>query len=131
MHDHAPRPQSALTPFGARTPYDRRVIYEIREYTTVPGRMPALVKRFNDHTFGFFAKHGMEVVFTSLTEVGSNSTNELVYVMRFDSYEDMATKWAAFQSDPDWLEVRSASEADGPIVASISRRVLNPAQFTG
>jgi hypothetical protein len=105
------------------------VIYEIREYTTVPGRMPALVKRFSDHTLGIFAKHGMEVAFLSLTELGANSNNELVYVMKFDSYEDMATKWAAFMADPEWREIRRASEADGPIVATISRRVLNPAPF--
>ena len=76
------------------------MIYEIREYTTVPGRMPALVKRFKDHTLGYFRKHGMEVVFITLTELGSNSNNELVYVLRFDSYDDMVTKWAAMQADP-------------------------------
>jgi hypothetical protein len=107
------------------------VIYEIREYTTAPGRMPALVTRFTEHTLGFFAKHGMELTFMSVTELGSNTGNELVYVMQFDSYDDMATKWAAFQADPEWREVRRASEADGPIVASISRRVLNPAPFAG
>lgn len=105
------------------------MIYEIREYTTVPGRMPALVKRFTDHTLGLFAKHGMEVVFMSVTELGGNSNNELVYVMRFDTYDDMASKWAGFMADPQWREVRGASEVDGPIVASISRRVLSPALF--
>lgn len=100
------------------------MIYEIREYTTVPGRMPALVKRFSEHTTRLFAKHGMEFSFLATTEFGANSNNELVYVMTFDSYDDMATKWAAFQADPEWREVRAASEADGPIVASISRRVL-------
>jgi hypothetical protein len=105
------------------------MIYEIREYTTVPGRMPALVQRFKDHTLGFFRKHGMEVVFITLTELGSNSNNELVYVLRFDSYDDMVTKWAAMQADPGWQEVRSASEADGPIVAVVNRRVLSPAAF--
>ncbi|WP_219412986.1 NIPSNAP family protein [Pseudonocardia nigra] len=105
------------------------MIYEIREYTTVPGRMPALVTRFNDHTLGLFAKHAMEVVFLSLTELGANSTNELVYVLRFDSYAEMAEKWAAFQADPEWRDARGASEADGPIVASINRRVLSPAAF--
>ena len=105
------------------------MIYEIREYTTLPGRMPALVKRFNDDTLPIFARMGMEVTFMSLTELGDDSTNELVYVMRFDSYDDMATKWAAFQADPDWRAARAASEADGPIVARISRRVLNPGPF--
>ena len=105
------------------------MIYEIREYTTVPGRMPALVKRFRDHTLPIFARMGMEVTFMSLTELGGDSNNELVYVMKFDSYEDMAGKWAAFQADPEWRAARAASEEDGPIVASISRRVLNPGLF--
>jgi NIPSNAP len=107
------------------------MIYELREYTTVPGRMPALLKRFNDHTLGIFAKLGMEVVFMSVTEMGPDVTNELVYVMRFDSYEDMNAKWAAFRSDPEWNEARRASEADGPIVARVGRRVLSPAAFGG
>jgi hypothetical protein len=105
------------------------VIYELREYTAVPGRLPALVARFRHHTLGLFAKHGMEVVFMSVTEFGSNSMNELVCVLRFDSYDDMGTKWAAFLADKEWREVRRASEADGPIVASLTRRVLNPAPF--
>jgi hypothetical protein len=109
--------------------YHREVIYEIREYTTVPGRMPALVKRFKNHTLEIFARFGMEVAFISLTELGANSNNELVYVLKFDSYDDMVTKWAAFLADPEWQEVRKASEADGPIVASISRRVLTPGPF--
>ncbi len=100
------------------------MIYEIREYTTVPGRMPALVKRFTDHTLRLFARHGMECTFLSTTELGANSNNELVYVMAFESYDEMATKWAAFQSDPEWLEVKRVSETDGPIVATIARRVL-------
>jgi hypothetical protein len=107
------------------------MIYELREYTTVPGRMPALVRRFNDHTLGIFARLGMEVVFMSVTDLGADSTNELVYVMRFDSYDDMATKWAAFRADPEWNEARGASEADGPIVARVNQRVLSSAPFSG
>ena len=106
------------------------MIYELREYTTVPGRMPALVTRFKDHTLGIFARLGMEVVFISVTELGADSSNELVYVLKFDSYDDMATKWAAFRADPEWNEVRRASEADGPIVVAIGRRLLNPAAFS-
>ena len=105
------------------------MIYEIREYTTVPGRMPALVRRFKDHTFEIFARLGMTMTFMSLTELGDDSTNELVYVMEFDSYDDMSTKWAAFRADPEWRAAREASEADGPIVAKIRRRVLNPGVF--
>lgn len=105
------------------------MIYEIREYTTVPGRMPALVTRFNEHTLRLFKRHGMEVKFISLTAVGGNSNNELVYVLQFEDYGDMERKWAAFQGDPEWQRARTASEQDGPIVARISRRVLDPTSF--
>lgn len=109
--------------------HDAGVIYEIREYTTVPGRMPALVARFREHTTRIFAKHDMEVVFLSLTELGANSNNELVYVLRFDSIADMAAKWAAMQADPEWQEIKATTEADGPIVAQLERRVVNPTPF--
>lgn len=33
-------------------------IYELRTYTTLPGRLPALNKRFADHTMKLFDKHG-------------------------------------------------------------------------
>jgi hypothetical protein len=105
------------------------MIYEIREYTTVPGRMPALVKRFNEHALKLLAKHGMDVVLVSLTELGDNGNNELVYVLRFDSYAEMGEKWASYIADPEWIEVKAASEVDGPIVAKLKRRVLNPTYF--
>ena len=105
------------------------MIYEIREYTTVPGRMPALVKRFNEHTLRLFQRHGMDLDFISLTAVGDNSNNELVYVLRFADYAELERKWAAFMSDPEWQRARAESEVDGPIVARINRRILNPAPF--
>jgi hypothetical protein len=91
--------------------------------------MPAMVKRFNEHALRLFKRHGMDLEFISLTAVGDNSNNELVYVLRFADYADLENKWAAFQADPDWQRARAESEADGPIVARIARRVLNPAPF--
>ncbi|MFP6693826.1 MAG: NIPSNAP family protein, partial [Pirellulales bacterium] len=36
--------------------------FELRTYTTHPGRLDALHKRFRDHTNGIFKKHGMQLV---------------------------------------------------------------------
>jgi hypothetical protein len=105
------------------------MIYEIREYTTVPGRMFALIARFNDYTMKLFEKHGIECVFISTTEVGENSNNELVYVLRFDSYDDMQHKWTDFIADPEWVSVKAESEKDGPIISRMRRRIVNPAPF--
>lgn len=107
------------------------MIYELREYTAVLGRMPALVKRFNEHTLKLFEKHDINCVFCSLTDVGDNSNNELVYLVRFDSAADRDEKWAQFVSDPEWVKARQQGEeaAGGPLVASIRNRILSPALF--
>src|SRR5437764_15472355 len=35
-------------------------VYELRTYTALPGRLPALNKRFAEHTLKLFEKHGMK-----------------------------------------------------------------------
>jgi hypothetical protein len=106
------------------------MIYEIREYTVVPGRLGQLIKRFNDHALKLFPRHGMECVFISMTDLGENS-NEIVYVMKFDSYADMEQRWNSFLADPEWQAAKAASEAGGPLVAKLRRRVVNPGPFGG
>ncbi|MBR7194622.1 NIPSNAP family protein [Gordonia sp. SCSIO 19800] len=105
------------------------MIYELREYTAVPGMLPRLVKRFNEHTLRLFAKHGMEVAFIGHTAFGEDSVNELVYALKFTSYADIEEKWNTFLGDPEWLEAKAASEADGPLITAVRRRVINPAMF--
>ena len=105
------------------------MIYEVREYVTVPGRMAALVKRNNEVSLPLFAKHDMHNVFMGVTEFGDNSNNELVYVLKWDSYEEMAQKWAAYMNDPVWIEAKATSEAGGPFLERIRRRFINPSSF--
>ena len=105
------------------------MLYELREYTAVPGKMPALIRRFKEHTLAMFEKQGMEVVFIGPTEFGDNSSNELVYIMRFESYREMQEQWATFVSNPEWQAVKEKSEVDGPLVAQVHRRLVNTALF--
>jgi hypothetical protein len=35
------------------------MLYELRIYTAVPGRMPQLLARFKDHTVAIWQKHGI------------------------------------------------------------------------
>lgn len=105
------------------------MLYELREYTAAPGKLPALVQRFNDHTLDLFRKHGIDIVFMSHTELGDNSTNELVYAVRFSSYEQVETTWAGFLADPEWQRVKRDSERDGPLVTQVRRRLLTTRPF--
>lgn len=105
------------------------MLYELREYTAVPGRFPAMTERFHTHAVPLFAKHGMELVPLGTTALGENSFNEFVYALRFDDAADMERKWAAFLADPEWVAVATASEVDGPLIERLKRRLLDPGRF--
>jgi hypothetical protein len=96
-------------------------VYELRTYTTLPGRLPALHKRFAEHTLALFEKHGMknEMYWTPVDE--KLKENTLIYVVSHDSMEAAEKSWKAFQADPEWHKARDASEADGKIVAKVDR----------
>lgn len=93
-------------------------VYELRTYTTLPGRLPALNKRFAEHTMKLFEKHGMrnEMYWTPTDE-----DNKLIYVVSHESRDAADKSWKAFQADPDWHKARDASEADGKIVQKVER----------
>jgi NIPSNAP len=99
-------------------------IYELRTYTTLPGRLPTLNKRFADHTMKLFEKHGMRnEMYWSPTD-DARKDNTLIYVISHESQEAAEKNWKAFQADPDWIKVRDASEADGKILAQAPERVF-------
>jgi hypothetical protein len=105
------------------------MIYELRTYAVVPGRMPALHKRFSEVTLGHFARHGIKVVGFWTSDIGGAS-NELVYMLAFDSLADREQRWAAFQSDTEWQEKRALSERDGPIVARVTNAILRATPYS-
>ena len=91
------------------------MIYESRVYRCVPGRLPALLKRFETITLKLWEKHGIRQAGFFTTLIGE-SNQELTYFLAWESLADREKKWAAFQSDPDWIAARAQTEADGQIV---------------
>jgi hypothetical protein len=105
------------------------MIYELRTYEVVPGRMPALHKRFAETTLALFAKHGIKVVGFWTSHIGG-STNQLVYMVAFDDLAQRDACWAAFAADPEWQAKRAESERDGPIVANVQNVILRPTPYS-
>jgi hypothetical protein len=91
--------------------------------------MPALLKRFADHTLALWDKHGIRQAGFFTTVVGESS-NRLTYLVAWESLAEREAKWKAFTTDPAWLKVRDESERDGPILASISNQLLTPTAFS-
>ncbi len=105
------------------------MIYEMRVYRCVPGRLPALLKRFETVTLGMWEKHGIRQAGFWTTAVGE-SNQDLTYLLAWESLAEREQKWNAFQSDPEWIAKRAETEKDGPIVANIVNQILQPTAFS-
>jgi hypothetical protein len=99
-------------------------VYELRTYTTEPGRLPALHARFRDHTIKLFEKHGMQNGMYWVPTDEKLKDNTLIYVVSHASREAADKSWAAFINDPEWIKARDASEKDGKIVAKVERQYM-------
>ena len=99
-------------------------VYELRTYTVLPGRLPALHKRFSEHTMKLFEKQGMKNEMYWVPTDDARKDNTLIYFVSHESQEAADKSWKAFQTDPEWIKVRDASEADGKIFAKPPERVF-------
>lgn len=105
------------------------MIYELRVYHCVPGRLPALLKRFEGATLGLWKKHGIRQAGFWTVMIG-DSNQDLYYLLQWESLAEREKKWAAFLADPEWQAARAESERDGAIVASVSNSILQPTSFS-
>ena len=117
---------SAQQPPAAKPAATGRV-FELRTYYCHPGRLEALQKRFRDHTTRIFTKHGMENIGYW---VPTDKPDVLVYILAYPSREAATASWAAFRADPEWNTVRTASEADGPIVLKVESVYMTPTDYS-
>lgn len=105
------------------------MIYELRVYHCVSGRLPALLKRFDTITLALWQKHGIRQAGFWTVIVGE-SNQDLYYLLQWESLAEREKKWSAFMSDPDWLAKRAETERDGAIVSSITNTLLQPTGFS-
>lgn len=104
------------------------MIYELRVYEAMPGKLATLNERFAQHTLGFFKKHGINVVGFWTEDIGTS--NQLVYILSYQSLADREKRWSAFQADPDWQKLRSETEKSGPLVARVHNSILRPTAYS-
>lgn len=105
------------------------MIYEMRVYRCLPGRLPALLERFETATLKLWDKHGIRQAGFFTTLIGT-SNQELTYFLAWESLAERETKWTAFATDPEWTEARARSEADGQIIENIVSQILAPTAFS-
>lgn len=104
------------------------MIHELRIYTCLPGRLPALQQRFETATLAIWERLGIRSLGFWTTMIGPSS-NDLTYLLEWRSLAERELKWTEFIADPDWQDAKAKSEADGQIVANIASSLLQPTRF--
>jgi NIPSNAP len=105
------------------------MIYELRIYRCVLGRMPALLSRFENRTLPIWEKHGIRQAGFWTTLIGK-SIREVTYMLAWDSLAEREKRWNTFLADPEWAAVVAETERDGQLVEDISSQLLAPTTFS-
>jgi hypothetical protein len=104
------------------------MLYELRIYDAMPGKLENLNGRFANHTIDFFKNHGIGIVGFWTEVIGTS--NRLTYILSFDDMGDREEKWNAFQADKGWQQTRTDTEKDGPLVASVQNSFLRLTNYS-
>jgi hypothetical protein len=113
---------------GASQAQSAARVFELRTYTTNDGKLNDLVNRFRDHTVRIFARHGMVSVGYWIPK---DQPNTLIYILAHPNREAANQNWDAFRKDPEWVTARTASEANGTILAKPPVSVyMDPTAFS-
>src|SRR5499425_3479435 len=105
-------------------------VYELRVYHTFDGKLPDLLKRFRDHTTKLFEKHGLKNVAYWTPMDDPAKSNTLIYILAHPTREAAAANWKAFQADPEWIEVKEKSEANGKLVDRVDSTFMTKTDFS-
>ena len=105
------------------------MIYELRIYHAMPGRLPDVSKRFETVAKKYWDKHGVRPIGFWTVLIGQ-SNQDIYYILEWQDLAERERVWKAFTSDPGWLVEKEESEKDGQLVASIENVILSPTQYS-
>ncbi len=108
-------------------------LFELREYTTNPGKLPNIQARFRDHTIELFTKHGLtNLAYFQLKDDQEGAKNTLIYFLAHKDEPGRKTGFSAFSKDPAWISARNDSEKDGKILikGGVKSTLLVPTDYS-
>ena len=108
-------------------------VYELRVYTTLPGKRPALADRFRDHTSKMFERAGMTNIGYWNAATGDNAEETFIYLLAYPSREARDEMWAELGTYEDFQEIIIAVERDDErkLIENIEARILEPTSYSG
>src|SRR5260370_19079987 len=105
-------------------------VFELRTYYTFEGKLPDLQARFRNHTTTIFQNHNMTNIGYWVPQDEPKSKNTLIYIIAHPSREAANKNWDAFRTDPEWMNMDAASEANGKIVEKVESVYMDPTDYS-
>jgi len=105
------------------------MLYELRKYDVMPGKLPALLDRFGSFTTKKWPTYGVQLVGFWTPDVGAFN-NQLIYILAWESFEERMTRFPAWQADPERAKVWAESEKDGPLVRRVNNLLMHPTAYS-
>src|SRR5947199_9841662 len=102
------------------------MIYELRIYHCVTGRLPALLKRFETTTLELWKRHGIRQAGFWTVLVGPGGNQDLHYLLAWESHAERRLKSNNLLGDPERVSKRAERERDRPAIDSIKNIVVHP-----
>ncbi len=99
------------------------MIYELRTYQLVVGRLPEYLEILKTKMLPLLAEHGLRPVGFWYTEIGT--LNEVVHLWAFADLNERQQMWASFGRDSRRAEILSKL----PILSQ-SNKILTPTDFS-
>ena len=104
------------------------MIYELRTYEAMPGKLQDLNARFANITLKYFERHDIKSVGYWTEDVGAS--NILVYMLAFQDMAQREQAWNAFRADPERAQAFAETERNGSLVAKVTNRILRPTAYS-
>jgi hypothetical protein len=105
-------------------------VFELRTYTSPPGKLDDLHARFRNHTTRLFEKHGMTNIGYWVPQDDPLKQNTLIYIVAHQSREAAQKSWDGFRNDPQWHAARDASEKNGRIVEKVESVFMTAVDYS-
>jgi hypothetical protein len=104
------------------------MIYELRIYDAMPGKLPALNDRFANITMGYFEKHGIKQIGYWTDVIGVSG--RLTYIVAFEDIAARDKAWASFGTDTERIAAFAETEKNGPLVARVENKIMRPTAYS-
>lgn len=112
----------SLSAFSQQAATIKSNYFEIRKYYANPGKLPDLIKRFENHTLALFEKSGMENVAYFVPV--ENNDNSMTYILGYPDEESRDRMWNQFNNDPEWQKAYKESVVNGALVAKVDQTFM-------